>query len=391
MTLLTELSVKASPRKAPAHYVRSLGKKVLITNDAGRWALMTEKEYAAFVEGKPLPSALGDELSRQGFRRPPDIAASAEDFFPRSLLSWRGPARHILVLERDGVRMPDETVLAAVDFAFSCGPDAPALELVAEDPRALWPSIWLAARWAQRRGEWSRRPARATLRTPAPEHADARALDGLGLSLRAELLADGPPPSGRVPQARSALVRVAAGARDPEGWTRRLREGPMESVRFAAASPSDEEAFGVFYARALAELIDGAGRSDLADENLTARLGRSPWELPGLEILGELAYGPDGGIYGSERALQDEEEPLASLGPARWQELGASAAVRERLAATDPDSRPACAQCAYKPFCREQPAGPACASTRRSLDAFFRQVSNENALILLQKCRVDRL
>jgi hypothetical protein len=392
MTLLTELSVNPSPRKAPAHYVRSLGaKRVVITNDAGRWALMSEKEYSAFVEGKALPSALAEELSRQGFRRPPDIAAAAEDIFPRSLLSWRGPARHIVVLEQDGVRMPDETALAAIDFAFSCGPDAPALELVAEDPRALWPSVWLCARWAQRRGEWARRPARVTLRSPAPERADARALDGLDLSLRAELLADGPPPSGAVPPARSALVRVAAGARDPEGWVRRLREGALESVRFAAASPADEEAFGAFYARALAALIDGAGRSDLADENLTARLGRSPWELPGLEILGELAYGPGGGIHGSERALQEGEQPLASLGTARWQELGASAAARRRLAAADPDARPACAHCAYKPFCREQPAGPACASTRCSLDAFFRQGSNENALILLQKSRVDRV
>jgi radical SAM protein with 4Fe4S-binding SPASM domain len=413
MTRLGELPAGLEAGPSPAHYARPIGRKVLVTNDGGDWALLTAREYAAFARGK-APAALARRLAEAGFSRPPVVDRAAEALFPGSALSWRGPGRFVVFLERAGRAMSLELVEAVVDFAFSCGPDAPHVELVADDAGARWPAVWLAVQRALRRGEWSRRPARLELRARRlPSGEAARELRGWGVAARLCFELDGPPP-GPEQAADAALALVGSAARAPEAWIDWLRARGFASYRLRPADgggPEDGRAFAAFHAAALERLLEGVETSDLLDEVLVDYLRARPLARPGLDLLGELAVDADGRLYTSERALglDDQGRAVFSLGDVhstRFGDLASLPAARAALEASDADRQPLCCQCAYRPFCRTAPSAhyarsgsvwgrlpesADCAAAAAFLDRVFFLFSAEKLNILLNKANIDSL
>ena len=413
MTRLGELPASTARAKAPAHYARPLGRGVLITGDGGGRLLLSAAEYEAFSRG-----AASGELSRRleaaGFSAAPAVDRAAEALYPRSALSWRGPARVVLLLERGGQFMDLDRVEAAVDFAFTCGPDAPALDLVAEDAGKAWPAVWLAVQRALRRGEWSRRPARIEVRARRLPPGDAAVeLSRLGVGTRLVFDLDGAPP-GPEARADAALAIVKGAARAPERWVDWLREAGFGSYRLLLPETADlkaARAFAAFHAAAVERLVDGADRSDLLDDGLTDLLRGRPLALPGLDLLGEIAVDTEGSLATSERALRlgrkgQEAFSLGDIYASRFEELPLMAAARAALAAADADRQPLCCQCAYRPYCRTAPSqhfarsgsawgrlpeSPECAARAAFLDRIFALQNSEKFNILLRKSNIDRV
>lgn len=401
-------------KKAPAlldldrvspHNVRRLGSRVLITEDAGRCAFLSEAEYRDYLAGLSETHPRFSELQGKGFVKSElDFDALAAGVRGAGLLGWSGPSTHVLSLEAGGAVMTLETARLVVDFAFSSPGPQVTLELSCRSCEASWPVLWFIVQYARRRGEWARRPLFLILRCRekiAPERVEF--LRGHGVTRRLVLDAAGPPVEGPAAfPAQRALCRVGPSAKEPAAWVDWLSREGFDSVRFvppAGTFPAGLRRFLGFYAAALDRMIETAEVCRTADEWAGALLSRAPWALPGTDVLEELAYDPSGAIFSSEGGLA-----LGQAGRTRYEDLAAVPAVGAVLAACHAGNQPRCEQCVYKSFCTippalshrlqgtvwgQTPASFSCALHMGILDIVFSRIDSEKLLPLLNKWSVD--
>ena len=280
----------------------------------------------------------------------------------RSLLSWEGPWRHVLCLERAGRCMRLETLRACIDHAFSTPSERLTLELSAGRGAALEGLVWFAAAYGRRRAEWGGRGLDLWLRLDeAPSERLRGVIEEQRVGLRLVIPIDGEPRPWRVPgRVRlRALCRVEDGASDPGGWARRLSEHPFDSVRLEG-----------FFRGALERFLERGLREEWTQAALARVYGvRAPAD-EGWGLVSDLAYGTDGVIRAGEGGLE-----LGRAGELRHQDLAGLPVVTAALAAREGRPHPRCFQCAYKAFCRSPLS--ACRSSLSRFDALFSLLRRE--------------
>ncbi|MFA5139184.1 MAG: hypothetical protein WC728_08115 [Elusimicrobiota bacterium] len=263
----------------------------------------------------------------------------------RSLLSWEGPWRHVLCLERAGRRMGLRTLAACIDHAFSTPSKRLTLELAAGRAAGIESLVWFAGAFGRRKAEWGGRVLDVWLRLDElPSRRLMGILEEQGVGLRLVMSLDGKPRRlglpGRV--RLRALCRVEAGASDPSGWADRLSDEPIGSVRLEPGP------FGPFFRGALERLLErGTAREEWTQAALARVYGVRAPEDEGSGLLSDLAYGTDGTICAGEGGFE-----LGRAGELRHQDLAGRPIVTACLSAQEGRLHPRCFQCAYKPFCR---------------------------------------
>ncbi|MDD5304460.1 MAG: hypothetical protein PHS14_15290, partial [Elusimicrobia bacterium] len=272
---------KARAGAAAPHQYRLLGRRVLITDEHGRWALLTRPEYGRFLAGLKPSDPLWPVLQPRGFLAEAfDFDAAARRQFERSLLSWKGPASHVLLLDGAAGAMDLDTARRAVDFVFRCPGPQLTLELVFGDASRCWPVIWFIVQYARRRGEWSRRPVFLIARGGAmsPDQADYLRSHGVARSVTLEL--DGEPDMEKAPpfRAQRARARLRPGAGGPRAWAQWFDKWGFESVRLlpSALDEKGTAALVEFYGEFLGWLIEHGEESNLRDEIAMSFLGGRP-------------------------------------------------------------------------------------------------------------------
>lgn len=392
---------KAKPGAAAPHQFRLLGKKVLIADEHGRRALLTRAEYGRLLAGLKPSDPLWPVLQERGFLAGAfDFDAAARRQFERSVLSWKGPGSHVLLLDGMGL----DTARATVDFVFRCPGPQLTLELVFGDAAAAWPVIWFVVQYARRRGEWSRRPVFLIARGRAmtPDQNDFLRSHGVARSLALDL--DGAPDMKQAPpfRAQRARARLGAGAREPAAWARWFEAWGFESVRLlpGALDEAGAAAFVAFHAGFLDHLIEHGEESNVRDELTMSLLGGRLWGLPGMDLLEQLAYDGRGRVLTSE----DGGLALGDVGTLRYQDIPAGPAAAAVIAASQPDNQPLCAQCVYRPFCAvapaanmksqgtvwgQTPASVACSIQLGLYDRILECLNYEKTLLLMDKWNVD--
>ena len=408
----------ADPVRVGPHAYRRLAGRVLITNEWGGRAMISEDEYRRYLAGLDEKDPLWAPLQAKGFlRNALDFEAAAADLSERGLAAWRGPSAHVLSLERGGKVMSLDTARACVDFAFSAPGPQVTIELVAGEADARWPVVWFAVQYARRRAEWARRPLFLILRARAGLSAErVEFLRGHGVTRRLTLDVAGAPDLSAAPAfpAQRALCVVAPGAKDPSGWADLLSGWGLDSARIFPARPSlsagGVPAFLAFYGGFLDRLVERAEEQGPAEEWALAFLNRMFWNVPGVDVLEALAYAPDGGVHTSEEglALAEGEWPAFRLGEAgrlRYEDIAANEAARACLTAVVPDNQPMCSQCAYKSCCTLPPSAnmalqgtvwgdmassPLCALHMGILDLLFSRLDEEKMALLLGKWGIRR-
>lgn len=396
---------KARAGACAPHQFRILGRRVLITEEHGRWALLTRREYDRFLAGLKPSDPLWPVLQPLGFLAEAyDFDAAARRQFERSLLSWKGPGSHVLLVDGMGL----DAARRVVDFVFACPGPQLTLELVFDAAGPAWPVIWFITQYARRRGEWSRRPVFLVARAGSMTAQQADELRSHGVTRCAELVLSGAPDGSKPPafRAQGARARLGPGAAEPRAWADYLNRWGFESVRLL---PESLDAAGVaaflrFYERQLDWHIERAEESNLRDEWVLSFLGGRLWNLPGVDVLEQLAYDASGGVFTSERAARGSGElRLGEAGALRYRDLAGRGAVRAVIAASHPDNQPLCAQCVYRPFCALPPSGeregrgslwgqtpssPACVLHMGILDRIFGRLDEERTRLLLEKWSV---
>jgi radical SAM protein with 4Fe4S-binding SPASM domain len=407
---MSRLTVLEKPPKARAgacapHQYRILGRRVLITDEHGRWALLTRPEYGRFLAGLEPSDPLWPILQPRGFLSEAfDFEAAARRQFERSLLSWKGPGSHVLLLDGMGL----DAARRITEFVFRCPGPQVTLELVFDDAGSAWPVIWFIVQFARRKGEWSRRPVFliARGRSMTPEQADF--LRAHGVTRCAALELEGKPDMGKAPpfRAQRARARLGPGAAAPAAWAQWLEKWGFESVRLLPAALDEKSAAGFvdFYGGFLSRLVADGERSNLRDEWALGMLGGRLWNLPGMDILEQLAYDPDGRVFTSEEAAGDAELRLGDVTALRYQDIARHPAAGAVIAASHPDNQPLCSQCAYRPFCAvppsiskktqggvwgQFPSSPSCAIQMGILDRILERLDDEKCLNLMNKWCVD--
>lgn len=331
--------------------------------------------------------------------RTPD--ALALEVVESGLLNWQGPAEVVVVASAGGETMIPETAKQVVDAAFATPRPTLALEIVDEDG-AGWKAAWFVFEYARRLAEWRNRGVALTYRTRiAPVDARVERLLSARVAVRAHIQIDGPPPDRLPFPCARVLAVLGPKAADPEAWVKLLMRERVEGVEWRG-SPR-------FSAKALAAVVDGADRSDLRDETVAALMKARPWESPGVDLLSQLAFAPDGRVFSSEEGwrLAEEGDELFALGHAstfRFQDLPNLPLVPALVSAALPEAQPLCASCPYRPYCvvapsrhyRAQrslagrlPDSPECASRLSLFGAVFARISDEKCLKALQKWGVD--
>lgn len=407
MSRLTEFDKppKARPGAAAPHQYRLLGGRVLITDEHGRWALLTRPEYARFLAGLEPSDPLWPVLQTRGFLAEAfDFDAAARRQFERGLLSWKGPGSHVLLV--DGMAL--DTARRVVDFVFRCPGPQLTLELVFDDAAAVWPVLWFIVQYARRKGEWSRRPVFLVARGRAMSPDQADFLRAHAVTRAAALVLSGRPDMGRAPafRAQRARARLGPDATDPRAWLLWFEKWGFESVRLlpAALDEKSAAAFGGFYAGFLGRLIEDAEKGNVRDEWAAALLGGRLWNLPGMDILEQLAYDREGRVFTSEEAAGDSELSLGDAATLRYQDLARLPVTGAVIAAGHPDHQPLCSQCAYRPFCAvpasvnkksqghvwgRMTESVSCAIQMGILDRILEHLDDEKMLNLLNKWQVD--
>jgi radical SAM protein with 4Fe4S-binding SPASM domain len=394
---------KARAGAASPHQYRLLGKRVLITDEHGRWALLTAPEHARLLAGLEPSDPLWARLQPLGFVAGAfDFDASARRQFERSLLAWKGPASHVLLLDGldlDGARR-------VVEFIIRCPGPQLTLELVFSDATACWPVLWFIVQYARRKGEWSRRPVFliARARAMTPDQTDFLRSHGVTRTLELEL--DGAPDMKKAPafRAQRARARLGAGAADPRAWAKWFEKWGFESVKLLPGG-GGAAVFKPFYGEFLGWLVEHGEEANLRDEWALSFLAGRLWGLPGMDVLEQLAYDSAGRVFTSEEAVSGAGElALGTVAELRYPEIARSAAAKAVIAASHPDNQPLCAQCVYRPFCAVAPAlnqrlqgtlwgrtpvSEACALQMGVLDRIFGALDDEKCLLLLDKWNVD--
>lgn len=396
---------KPRPGAVAPHQYRLLGKRVLITDEHGRWALLTRPEYDRVLAGLEPSDPLWPALQARGFLAGAfDFDAAARRQFERSLLSWKGPGSHVLLI--DGMAL--DAARRVVDFVFRCPGPQLTLELVFDDAAAVWPVLWFIVQYARRKGEWSRRPVFliARGRTMSADQADFLRSHAVTRALTLELT--GKPDMGAAPafRAQRARARLGRDAADPRAWLLWFERWGFESVRLlpAALDEKGAAAFDGFYAAFLARLVEDGEKGNVRDEWACALLGGRLWNLPGMDILEQLAYDANGRVFTSEEAAGDAELSLGDAASLRYQDLAGQPVAGAVIAAGQPDHQPLCSQCAYRPFCavpasvNKKSQGTVWGRTTESvscsiqmgiMDRILERIDDEKMFNLLIKWQVD--
>jgi hypothetical protein len=405
------MSVLREPRASGPVPARQVAPdRVVVAGPAGRAAVLTGAEHAAFVGGLAPEDPLRERLARLGVVGGADPDALARDFVEGGLLNWSGPREHALIVSGAGEVMLPETAKDAVDFAFAT--PRPALSLVLADLDGNgWQAARFAVEYARRKAEWGKRGLMLTYRSAtAPTPARARLLAGHGAVCGVELSVDGAPPAS-LPAGTLVRAALGPGAREPEAWADLLAARGFSSVRWAPtpasiATPAATRRTASFMARALTRMIELHETADLRDELALGLLAARPWEIPGLDLLDGLAYGPDGRVWTSENAWSaaeaggGEEFLLGHCATLRFSDLPSQSIVPAIAAAAWRPSHPLCDSCAYRSYCSlpasspaaldgPVPDSPSCAIHMALLDAVFSRLSDEKCLKALEKWGVD--
>ncbi len=397
---------KSRAGAAAPHQYRILGRRVLITDELGRWALLTRPEYDRFLAGLKPSDPLWPLLQSRGFLAGAfDFDAAARRQFERSLLSWKGPASHVILVER----MDLATARRTVEFIFRCPGPQLTLELVFQDAASVWPVLWFIVQYARRKGEWSRRPVFLIARGKmmSPDQADFLRSHGVTRSVILEL--DGKPDMKTAPdfRAQRARARLKPGAAEPRAWARWFEKWGLESVRLLPSSLDEKgtAAFLAFYGGFLDSLIEDGERTNVRDEWAVGLLGGRLWNLPGMDVLEQLAYGADGRVFSSETAATGTAAlALGTVGELRYQDIARLPSTSAVIAAASPDNQPLCSQCVYRAYCAvppalnhkiqghvwgQTPSSDACTLQMGILDRIFGRLDDEKMLLLLGKWCVD--
>ncbi|MEQ1920185.1 MAG: hypothetical protein ABL955_13405, partial [Elusimicrobiota bacterium] len=342
---------------AAPHQYRIVGRRVLITDELGRWALLTRSEYDRFLAGLKPADPLWPVLQPRGFLAEAyDFDAASRRQFERSLLSWKGPSTHVMLLDGAAGGMTLDRAREVVEFIFSCPGPQLALELVFTDASACWPVLWFIVQYARRKGEWSRRPVFliARGRTMTPEQADFLRSHGVTRSLTLEL--DGKPDMRIAPAFRAQRARayLKPGAAEPRAWAQWFETWGFESVRLLPAALDDNGAarLAAFYGEFLGWLHEHGEEANVRDEWTLSFLAGRLWSLPGVDVLEQLAYDAAGRVFTSEEAAAGAVELcLGTVGELRYPDIARRPATSAVIAASHPDNQPLCSQCAYRPYC----------------------------------------
>jgi len=176
---LAELSDPANwrPEFAVPFNQRTIGDKVVISNDLGDWLFLTRDEYRDFVEGRPRPGEpLYERLAKTNF------IASEIDYLDQAY-RWRGkkeylfygPTLHAFVLthrcnhgcqychssivgmDRTDTDMSIETAERGVDIAFDTTARGLTIEFQGGEPTANWETLKHIVEYARYKNESARK------------------------------------------------------------------------------------------------------------------------------------------------------------------------------------------------------------------------------------------
>jgi len=164
------------PSVAAAAY-RKVAGRFLITNDVGHHALLSEKDFRAYLEGRvEKDSALWSELQAKSLIRTHlDFDKLAREYRRRYSFLFHAAPLHIFVVTQrcnhkclychSSVVGPDalekdmtvETARKAVDFIFQCPSRDIIIEFQGGEPTLNWPVVKFATRYARLKNETAKR------------------------------------------------------------------------------------------------------------------------------------------------------------------------------------------------------------------------------------------
>jgi len=128
--------------------------------------------------------------------------------------------------------------------------------------------------------------------------------------------------------------------------------------------------FLVFYQRAFEYILAlNVAGTEVLERNAAIMLakiigGQEPNYLdlrsPGGAAIGQLAYHPDGGVYSSDEgrmiaAMGDDTFRIGDVSTDSYHDILSSDTVRALVLASTNEAHPDCVQCAWQPFCGQQP------------------------------------
>ncbi len=164
-------TIKLDPLKAGFFRFRRLNGKYLISNDCGRYHLLSEDEFKKFVSGGLDKSAeVYGKLSEDGFIRDQMSFGSLVGIWrKRNRFLWQGPSLHVVIVtlrcnhrclycQAGSVPMKDhscdmslETARMTVDRIFECPSPAITIEFQGGEPLANWPVVEFVVDYARRK------------------------------------------------------------------------------------------------------------------------------------------------------------------------------------------------------------------------------------------------
>lgn len=175
------MSVKTAPVEFPRlnaektgfFRFRRLKDDYLITNDFGRYSILTEAQFKSFVEGTlEAGSPLQAKLAKDGFIRDQmDFDALTSVWQTRNRFLWQGPSLHIVVVtlrcnhrclycQANSAPMKDhssdmtqETARKVVDRIFESSSSAITIEFQGGEPLANWPVVKFIVEYARKKNQ----------------------------------------------------------------------------------------------------------------------------------------------------------------------------------------------------------------------------------------------
>ncbi len=369
------VSAKKKAHKKPAapapqpfcfRFRRLPGGGVLLTNDAGARARLTDGEFRGFSGGLQPRAALLKELSAGGFiRNRMDIEGEAALLGEKFFAGWEGPHVHIISLNAlcnlacrycsaatkpaGRERMTRAAAAATLDFIFSLKPRKLMIEFQGGEPLLDFTTLKFIVAGARARAERLGREVNFSIVTnlslmdaaklefllankvtvctsldgPASLHDLNRPLPGASSHalveqwLRKIIKKGAGRPGFETPNAICTVTRASLGRAEEivEEYARlgimRVQLGPLEPLgRAGAAWPRlgyEPGEFLAFYKAALARILRfNAAGTPVYEKGALAfvkqMLGRGRPRYQNLDFVYRLAYNWDGGVYGSDEA-----------------------------------------------------------------------------------------
>ncbi|UPT75711.1 MAG: His-Xaa-Ser system radical SAM maturase HxsB [Elusimicrobiota bacterium] len=382
MSRLTEPAgtLERAPLKVAAHNARRLGTSVLMTNDAGEHAVLSDKDYASYLAGG-LENA---DLARKDFLRDQhDFGHLATRTVERRLLDWKGPNVHTVVVtlrcnfkclychasvvgeNAPGKDMTVETARSVVDLIFQSPSPTLMIEFQGGEPLLNWPVVKFIVQYAREKNKHAKRSLHFGLISNFSLLDDEKIefLIKNGVSFCTSL--DGPADlhdgnriflggnghAGAVAGLKKVMARKASGAKVDtpnaictvtraslgrakdivdqlvELGLERVQFGPLDPIGFAKKSWGtigySPKEFVDFYAAALDYIIALNKKGVKVYEKMglifmVRVLEGGHWRFPNADGVARLAYNHDGGVYTCEegRLLANEGDEFFKIGDA---------------------------------------------------------------------------